>query len=189
MPTYKYEDLGLTKEQAQAMFSGLSKEQAIKQAQDLYTSTQKKKQEEMDKSNPTEMGIQAGQEAQSILNEFDSGKGKLAVGKSAPIGWLAGVIPGTETGDFKKRVDMLKGKLSVDASRYLKGQGQMSDAERELLKNAVSDLQYSQSEEAFKNSLKQIIDKLSPKKNKTENQNNQPVTSGITSTGIKFTVQ
>jgi hypothetical protein len=55
----------------------------------------------------------------------------------------------------------LKSQLSLEAIKYLKGQGQVSDAERRILAEAVSELNLSQTESAFEESLQQIIDKLS----------------------------
>ena len=136
-------------------------------------------------AQPTELGIEASGRATEILNDFENkGIGKLAVGKSrAPFGWIASMLPGTESGDFTKKVNSLKSALSADASKYLKGQGAMSDAERQMLSEAVSDLSVSQSEEAFKKSVQDIINKLNPK------GSGESAKSGVTSSGIKFTIE
>lgn len=228
MPTINARDLGLTPQEAKAMFTGLNRNEAIAKISQLQAEQKQKKESEatsalvnemsqaglssdeiskavsstsgLDQmtresvlrsflsnnspSKPTEMGIEAGQKASEILNEFNKGEGRLAVGGSRmPFGWIAGMIPGTESSDFTKKVDTLKSKLSLDAAKYLKGSGQVSDAERKMLSEAVSNLSLSQSEGEFAKSLQEIIDRLNPK-----NRQDQ-VTSGETSNGIKFTIQ
>ena len=112
------------------------------------------------KPTVTEMGKSALATANDLLTKFNSGGGyNNAVGKTAVLNWMA--FPGTQRKDFMITYQSLKDQLSLDAVKYLKGQGQVSDAERALLASAVTKLSLSQSEEDFKKTLNSIISKLS----------------------------
>jgi len=115
------------------------------------------------KPTVTELGKAAKTEAESIMADFKARKGTDAVGRSRLWGGgaIRAAIPGTESYDFKNSVSNLVSQLSLDGVKYLKGQGQVSDAERALLANAVTKLKLSQSESEFEETLQGIIDRLS----------------------------
>lgn len=101
---------------------------------------------------------QAFDSAQELYKKFTDGKGTSAVGKSNFLGSYGyGLIPGTNRSDFVKQFDNLKSLLSLDNVKYLKGQGAVSDAERQLLADSVSTLDRDQSETEFKKTLGNII--------------------------------
>ncbi len=62
--------------------------------------------------------------------------------------------------NFVNLFNTLTANRSLDGVKFLKGQGSVSDAERLLLKQAMSELNLAQGEDAFKSSLQAIIDKL-----------------------------
>jgi hypothetical protein len=94
--------------------------------------------------------------AQNLLTMFQGGN-KFAVGGSS----IFGTLPGTKSRDFVTQFNNLKSLLSLDNIKLLKGQGAVSDAERNLLAQASSKLELSQSEAEFENSLGTIIKALS----------------------------
>lgn len=101
---------------------------------------------------------QALTSAQQLLDKFNAGKGTSAVGKSGFLGSLGySLIPGTQRADFVRQFDNLKSLLSLDNVKLLKGQGQVSDAERRLLADASTKLDRSQSEAEFKTTLESIV--------------------------------
>ena len=112
--------------------------------------------------------------AKELLSKFATSK--IAVGGSS----LIPVIPGTKTADFVVQFENLKSLLSLDNVKYLKGQGQVSDAERKLLEQASAKLSRKQSEQEFEKSLKEIITALSG-----GSENN----TGQTSSGLKYTIE
>jgi hypothetical protein len=112
------------------------------------------------KPTTTELGKEALSLANDLSKMLEDKKGTSIVGGSRVL-TLGKAIPGTDAADFKNLFDSIKSKLSLEGTKYLKGQGQVSDAERKLLAEAVSELNLAQSEEAFKASLKKIINKLS----------------------------
>src|SRR3990167_1785175 len=72
-----------------------------------------------------------------------------AVGKSRILTPFFDLIPGTRRADFLVQFNNVKSLLSLDNVKYLKGQGQVSDAERKLLSEASAKLDLSQSESEF----------------------------------------
>lgn len=114
------------------------------------------------KPTVTEMGKNALATAQGLMTKFTLGQGTSAVGKSSLLSTLGyGLIPGTQRANFVTDFKSLKDQLSLEGVKYLKGQGQVSDAERAMLASAVTKLNLSQSESEFKSTLQGIIDKLS----------------------------
>jgi hypothetical protein len=111
------------------------------------------------KPTTTEMGMEALRTANDLKSMVENGNGTSAVGKSRVFGLQ--LIPGTSPYNLQVKFQSLKDKLSLDAVKYLKGQGQISDAERALLASAVTELNLGQSEEQFKTTLNTIINKLS----------------------------
>lgn len=100
--------------------------------------------------------------ASQLLEKFNSNKTIFGANKS-PVGLssMFGTIPGTSARDFSVQFDNLKSLLSLDNVKYLKGQGQVSDAERRLLEQASAKLNRAQSPGEFEASLKEVITSLS----------------------------
>ena len=107
----------------------------------------------------TEIGLQTLDAAKRLMTMFDKGQGTAAVGTSRIFGGSI-ALPGSDVANFKNLFENLIANRSLEGVKFLKGQGQVSDAERLLLKNAMSELNLNQSEDAFKKSLQAIIDKL-----------------------------
>lgn len=110
------------------------------------------------KPTVTELGRAAKSTAETLMNKLTTGSGTGGVGKSSMFNWAT--IPGTAKKDFINTFNALKSQLSLEGVKYLKGQGQVSDAERALLAQAVTKLNLGQSETEFKTTLQGIIDKL-----------------------------
>lgn len=102
----------------------------------------------------SELKISARTSAQELLNKVISGTGTIAIGKSRLTGLQ--YIPGTSQADFQVQFDNLKSLLSLENIKLLKGQGQVSDAERKLLADASSKINLSQSEKEFKSALSDV---------------------------------
>lgn len=112
------------------------------------------------KPSTTELGQAALVNAKTLMDKFNAGSGTSAVGMSRLLGYGAFPPPGTAAANFTNDFNAIKSQLSLDAVKYLKGQGSVSDAERALLAQAVTKLNLSQSEDEFKTTLQGIIDKL-----------------------------
>lgn len=107
----------------------------------------------------TEIGLQTLDAAKRLKEMFDKGQGTSVVGTSRIFN--AGLdLPGSDAANFKNLFETLIANRSLEGVKFLKGQGQVSDAERLLLKNAMSELNLNQGEAEFKKSLQRIIDKL-----------------------------
>lgn len=129
--------------------------------------------------------IQALQSAKDLLTKFDSGV-TSAVGRSNLLGSFGySLVPGTDRADFIAQFDNLKSLLSLDNIKLLKGQGQVSDAERKLLADASTKLNRNQSESEFRATLLGIIDtfnKASPEYQYINNISGAIDSSGTSST-------
>jgi hypothetical protein len=99
--------------------------------------------------------------AQDLLTKLITGKGTAAVGKTNIF--QIQNIPGTAAADFKVQFNNLKSLLSLSNVSMLKGQGQVSDAERKLLSEASAKLELSQTEGEFKKALQDIVTALQGK--------------------------
>lgn len=109
-----------------------------------------------------ELKTNALNSAKTLLDKFNKGEGTSAVGTSGTLNSFGyGLIPGTQRADFVVQFNNLKSLLALDNVKYLKGQGQVSDAERRLLEQASAKLDLSQSEGEFKKSLTEIYNTLS----------------------------
>jgi len=105
--------------------------------------------------------MEAVNSANALLDLVTVGKGMGAVGGGGPIlRVLSKVWGGGAINDFTVQFDNLKSLLSLENVKYLKGQGQVSDAERKLLADASAKLNLSQSDETFKQSLTDIVNVL-----------------------------
>ena len=118
----------------------------------------------------------AATSAQDLLSKFNAGKGTSAVGKSRFLQTFR--LPGTAASDFQVTFDNLKSLLSLENIKYLKGQGQVSDAERKLLAEASSKLNLSQSEAEFKSTLEGVVRVLGG----TQQQKQTRIINGVTYT-------
>ena len=92
--------------------------------------------------------------ATELLRKFDAGQGTSALGKSAIF--FTSAIPGTQAADFKVQFNNLKSLLSLSNVSLLKGQGQITEGEREMLSRASAKLELSQSESEFRSALSDI---------------------------------
>ena len=99
--------------------------------------------------------------AKELLDKFVKREGTAAVGGTNILQIQR--IPGTASFNFQVQFDNLKGLLSLDNVKYLKGQGQVSDAERKLLEQASAKLNLGQSEAEFKKALQDVVKSLSGK--------------------------
>lgn len=99
----------------------------------------------------SELKLNARDSAMALLEKFNKGEGTSAVGGSRIFGLQN--IPGTAPKDFEIQFNNLKSLLSLDNIKLLKGQGQVSDAERKLLADASAKLDLAQSGTEFKKSL------------------------------------
>lgn len=107
------------------------------------------------------LGLQALQTAQDLMNKIAAGQGTSAIGTSRIFGGaILGGTPGTDASNLSNDFNTLKSQLSLDAVKYLKGQGAVSDAERALLSAAVTKLNLAQSDSEFKTTLQGIINTL-----------------------------
>lgn len=95
--------------------------------------------------------------SKQLLEKFIAGQGTSVVGKlgkvASAFSWLVG---GTEAENFKVQLKNLKSLLSLDNVQYIKGQGQISNKEREILESASAKLDLTQSEPEFQRSLERI---------------------------------
>ena len=93
--------------------------------------------------------------AKKIKEMFAKDKNVVGLGSYIPD------IAGTGRANFAVLFDNLKALLSLDNIKYLKGQGQISDAERKLLADASAILSRSQTAEAFAVAIDNVITALS----------------------------
>jgi hypothetical protein len=114
------------------------------------------------KQQATELKTKALSSAKALLEKLQKGQGSSAVGGSRIFGGaLAARIPGTDAAGFVNDYNTLKGQLSLDNVKLLKGQGAVSDSERQLLANASTRLNLAQSDKEFQDALNDIISGLS----------------------------
>ena len=103
-------------------------------------------------------------EGNKIISQIDdllSHKGaKMMVGLSNPIGEISGFFPGTDEKDFKLRMGQLDGDKLIAGLPAMRGMGALTEAEGQAIKQSVSRMNASQSEDEFVaagNDLKRII--------------------------------
>ena len=112
------------------------------------------------KPTVTELGKKQLAAAKAAMLMFDNGQGTSIIGKSRLFG--GGIItPGSDSFNLNNLIENIRSIASLDAVKFLKGQGAVSDAERALLQQSATLLNKSQSETEFKNTLQGIIDTLS----------------------------
>jgi len=109
-----------------------------------------------DDQKSSQLKTDAATSAQQLLARLSSGGSGFGVG----VGSVLPVIPGSKTADFVRNLDNLKSLLSLDNVKYLKGQGQISDAERKLLADSATQLDRTQSPDQFRQTLTSIVTAL-----------------------------
>ena len=77
---------------------------------------------------------------------------KFVTGIASPLS----LVPGTDAFDTRRQIQQVKDQLSLASVGKLKGQGQVSDAERKLLANASTALDLGMSEKAFRAELAKV---------------------------------
>ena len=102
-----------------------------------------------------------------------------AVGVSIPKAFGAGFLPGTDTTNFNKRLEQLKGGAFLQAFETLKGGGQITEVEGKKATAAITRMDTAQSEEEFiaaarefRDAVESGMQKLAPRAGKQ-----QPATS------------
>ncbi len=106
---------------------------------------------EVEKGNQT--ALEKAQDAISQIDALIGGKGKDAhpgFGQAVGLG-VPGLkyIPGTDTADFNKRLDQLKGGAFLEAFQTLKGGGQITEVEGKKATAAITRMDTAQSEDEF----------------------------------------
>ena len=141
-----------------------------------YTATTlKQEQQEADKARAQNQASLSAQETLDNAAILLQHPGRTAAtGKTA----LLGSIPGTDAYDFSKRLDSFKAQTFIPMVSALKGMGALSDAEGKKLSESVGALDRSMSEEAFAQSLQQIMDSLYNKAQAAGLQVKKPDVSG-----------
>lgn len=104
-------------------------------------------------------------QARWLYENFDKGGSK-----QAGISSYFPTIRGSENSDYKTRLGNLTSLLELDAAKLLKGQGQITEQERALLKSAASILGPEQSDESLKNNIKRIMDTIGKVNTSSQNQ-------------------
>lgn len=107
-------------------------------------------------TNVSQLANEALTAAKKLQDDFKGGK--FAVGGSS----LIPTLPGTKARDYQRNFDQLKALLSLDNIKYLKGTGAISDAEQRLLANAASSIALDMSEQEYSDTLKTLVDTLTP---------------------------
>lgn len=138
------------------------------------------------KPTTTELGKAALTSAKDLLEKFTdpNNPNNNAVGGSSLLNRIA--LPGTDRANFINDFNTLKAQLSLEGVKYLKGQGQVSDAERALLAQATSKLSLGQSEAEFKKTLDSIINKLNGTSESGTSDGSQAIPKGTDGTAYGF---
>jgi hypothetical protein len=126
-------------------------------------------------TSPSELQINALDSARDLLTLYDEIKDT----NDNPVGGLleiAPAYPGSRKADFVSQFNNLFGLLQLEDVKYLKGQGQVSNAERRLLAEAATKLNRSQSKSEFRKTLQEIVDKLSLVKSSSSSSGGGQVT-------------
>lgn len=110
-------------------------------------------------TTPNTQAVDKAKDTLGVIDKIINNKNlKRYVGfgfeKLIPMGKELGLEPGRVA--FEAEVNRLKSLLAVDNIKYLKGQGQISDAERELISRIGTSLDPNMSEKAFKEELARV---------------------------------
>lgn len=108
----------------------------------------------------------AAEKAADAISQIDAligGEGRAphagfesAVGVSIPKALGAGFIPGTDTSNFNKRLEQLKGGAFLEAFQTLKGGGQITEVEGRKATAAITRMDTAQSEPEFIEAAKEF---------------------------------
>lgn len=109
--------------------------------------------------------------AQNLLNELS---GAPVGGNRLLGGAILSRLPGTKSTKFVTDFNNLKSLLSLDNVKLLKGQGAVSDAERQLLADASSRLSLNLSNADFKSALDNVVKGLSGSVNSSSGTTQPP---------------
>lgn len=131
--------------------------------------------------------LAAGQRGVDLIDSIINHPGReLATGTSSPIGSLMSIVPGTDAGDFQAKKKQLLGTMFMQAREGLKGTGTITDFESNEAKAAVANVENSQSEEQFLESLNNLrliltkeMDIQKSKSGTTQNRVFDPTTGGF----------
>lgn len=115
-------------------------------------------------------------EVQDTVSNIDTvlGKDLSFVGT---FGSIRSKIPGTDSYDTARQIQQIKDQLSLASVGKLKGQGQVSDAERLMLANASTALDVGMTEKAFREELgkvKKILNRSIGVQTNITSQQNKP---------------
>ena len=117
-------------------------------------------------------------EVKDTIGGIDTILGKdlgMVTGKSS----VFGLIPGTESYGIRKQIQQIKDQLSLASVGKLKGQGQVSDAERKMLASSSTALNVGMREEDFRKELKKVKNILSRNIGVEETAVSEPQKTGL----------
>lgn len=147
-------DYGFSPEKIQAKLEATKKLQTSIETGDPFAMDPKMIEQKQKEDDTKQAKSEAVELAGELLNR-DTG---AVTGLPNPLKYLTG-----ENQYTKALIDQLKAKLSVEARSKMKGTGQISDYESQLLAKSVSALNYGMSNEDFKTELGRIMDVLDNK--------------------------
>lgn len=122
-----------------------------------------KPQIDPDQQLAREQGEKIKSEALSVVDDLLSRDTGAVTGLRNPLKYLTGEAQYT-----KNLIKELKAKLSLDARKLLKGSGQVSDKETQMLSDSVTALNTNMSNEDFIKELNKIKNSLSGVENKVD---------------------
>lgn len=94
--------------------------------------------------------VQQGEQTIKLVDDLLNHPGfGLSVGKTAPAGSLAAMVPGTNAASFDIALNQLKGKQFLEAFESLKGGGSITETEGQKAQQAMSRMEKSNTEEEF----------------------------------------
>lgn len=101
--------------------------------------------------------IMQGEQTIKLVDDLLAHPGfNISVGKSAPIGKLQSMIPGTQAASFDIALNQLKGKQFLEAFESLKGGGQITQIEGEKATQAMSRMEKANTEEEFQRAAREF---------------------------------
>lgn len=188
MPSYKYSDLGITKEQAQQMFSGLTREQAIKKADEMFATVQLQKQKQVEAEIKPESAesVKQYELAKSGLSAIDRVKELSTFGNR-----LQAVLPGQfGAGEYIANKNEL-----IDTISRLRTGATLTKEEKEFYEGQMPQLTDSRKTiESKLNILRNFFEgiaakgKATPFTQSVQQMSERKPVSGVTSSGLKYTI-
>lgn len=101
--------------------------------------------------------IMQGEQTIKLVDDLLNHPGfNVSVGKSAPIGKLQSLVPGTNAASFDIALNQLKGKQFLEAFESLKGGGQITQIEGEKATQAMSRMEKANTEEEFQRAAREF---------------------------------